>query len=504
MDTVANSDQQLNPAKLSVRDLPDIQGLIVRGYNMPRVRHFVLTIGDPAATAAFLGELTSGNGALGITSAAPWRNGAKPSYALNFGVTATGLEALRLPGPDADPSAKVVFNRGNFQSFLGGAIAAAATVGDTGDNAPSNWISKLNEANASAAHLMLSLYTASEADRDNYSTILRTMFSEVIPPAGKPDNDVLEFDVDAMPGGKIHFGYSDGISNPVIDAQDLPPLRKLQLPYVPAWQFVLREGSMTSYNMPTPLALSQNASFSAFRILEQDVDAFDAFLKRQGDSAAQELTAAKMCGRWRNGNPLVACPDTPGDEKLPFDELQDFLYNQVAGESGEPDSIGGPCPYSAHTRRVNARGGPGVTGVHNTEEGRQAHRIMRRANPYGPAHLGKADGKARGLAGHFIGASLFNQFEFLMGQWVNSGTFAGIRKAGIDPLIGNVPEGSTLTYWKKEASTGEQVPVTVKELPRVVTTKGGLYLMLPSLTSIKWMAANGNNANPWTITNNAQ
>ena len=129
---------------------------------------------------------------------------------------------------------------------------------------------------------------------------------------------------------------------------------------------------------------------------------------------------------------------------------------------------------------------------------------MRRASPYGPAHMGQADGEARGLAGHFIGASLFNQFEFLMGQWVNSGTFAGIRKAGIDPLLGNVPKGSTFTYWKKEASTGEEVPVTLDGLSRVVTTKGGLYLMLPSLTSIKWMAANGNNADPWTISNNAK
>lgn len=504
MPTIASSDQQLNPCQLSAGDLPDIQGLIVRGYNLPQVRHFILTIGDPTAAALFLGALTSGNGALGITSAAPWPGGSKPPYALNLGVTATGLEALRLPGPTADPTKKVVFNRGNFQSFLGGAVSAADTVGDTGENAPSNWVPKLNKANASAAHLLLSLYTSSETDRENYSTLLRAMFSGVIPAAGAPNSEVLEFDVDALPGGKIHFGYTDGISNPIIDAEGLPPLRKLQLPYVPAWQFVLRYGKMTSYNMPAPLPLSQNASFSAFRILEQNVDAFDAFLKKQGDGAAQELIAAKMCGRWRNGTPLVASPDNPGNGELSPAELRDFLYNKVEGAPDDPDSVGDPCPYSAHTRRANARGGPGVTGVHNTTTGRQKHRIMRRAGPYGSAHMGQADGKPRGLAGHFIGASLFNQFEFLMGQWVNSGTFAGIRKAGIDPLLGNVLKGSTFTYWKKDATTGQEVPVTVDGLSRFVTTKGGLYIMLPSLTSIKWMAANGNNSNPWTISNNAK
>ena len=503
MATTADSDQQSNQLKLSAGDLPDIQGLIVRGYNLPQVRHFVLTIGDPAAAASFFGELTSGTGALSITSAAPWPGRVKPPYALNLGATATGLEALRLPGPNADPTKKVVFNQGNFKSFLGGAITAAKTVGDTGENAPTNWISKLNAANADAAHLVLSLYTTGDDDREKYSAVLRTMFSNVIPAQGDPNNDVLEFDVDALLGGKIHFGYTDGISNPIIDAEGLPPLRPLQLPYVPAWQFVLRRGNMTSYNMPKPLPLARNASFSAFRILEQNVDAFDAFLKTQGDSAAQELLAAKMCGRWRNGNPLVASPDGPGDKELPFAELRDFLYNEVAGGPDDPDSVGDPCPYSSHTRRSNARGGPGVTGVHNTPAGRQAHRIMRRANPYGPVHTGQPDGESRGLAGHFIGASLFNQFEFLMGQWVNSGTFAGNRKAGVDPLLGNVPTGSTFTYWKKDTSTGKRVPVTVDGLTRFVTTKGGAYAMLPSLTAIKWLAANSNNSDPWTIANNA-
>lgn len=503
MAVITKSDQQLSPLKLSANDLSDIQGLIVRGYNLPQVRHFVLTIGDSAAAAAFLSALTSGDGDLSITSAAPWVDGIKPPYALNLGVTAAGLEALRLPGPNAAPTRKVIFNSGNFKSFLGGAVAAADNVGDTGENSPSNWLPKLNKDNASQAHLLLSLYTNGEEKRETYSTILRAMFSGVIPNSG-PHSDVLEFDVDALPGGKIHFGYTDGISNPIIDAEGLPPLRELQLPYVPAWQFVLRNGGMTSYNMPTPMPLSQNASFSAFRILEQNVDAFDAFLKKQGDRDAQEFIAAKMCGRWRNGNPLVANPDSSGTEELPYAELRDFLYNDVVGGANEPDHYGNPCPYSAHTRRANARGGPGVTGVQDTTQGRQMHRIMRRASPYGPEHTGVADGKARGLAGHFIGASLFDQFEFLMGQWVNSGSFAGIRDAGIDPLLGNLPDDSTLTYWKKDETTGKQVPVTVDGLSRVVTTKGGLYLMLPSVTAIKWMAGNGDNSDPWTIENNGQ
>jgi len=486
--TTSVDSAQLDPCKLDAQDFPDIQGLIVRGYNLPQVRHFVLTIGDAATAVSFLDALTSGTGALSITSAAPWPGGAKPPYALNLGLTATGLEALRLPKAD------VSFNPYNFQSFLGGAVAAAGTVGDTGKSAPSDWLPKLNAAQAGAAHLLLSLYTNGDADREKYSNILRTMFSDVIPVQGHPNRDVLEFDVDALtttdPSGrkshKIHFGYTDGISNPIIDAEGLPPLRPMQLPYVPAWQFVLRNGTMTSYNMPTPLPLAQNASFSAFRILEQNVEAFDAFLEMQGGNAAQELLAAKMCGRWRNGNPLVASPDGPGDKELPDDQLRDFDYGT--------DIVGDPCPYSAHTRRVNPRGGPGVVGVHNTPSGRQQHRIMRRANAYGPVYPGRPDGKSRGLAGHFIGASLFDQFEFLMSQWVNSGAFAGSRaQAASDPLLAAVPPDSTFTYWAKGK------PITVPRLSRFVTTRGGMYCLLPSLTGIRWMAANGNSPDPWKI-----
>jgi len=41
--------------------------------------------------------------------------------------------------------------------------------------------------------------------------------------------------------------------------------------------------------------------------------------------------------------------------------------------------------------------------------------------------------------------------------------------------------------------------VTVANLSRFVTTRGGLYCFLPSITAIKWMAQNGGSSNPWTI-----
>jgi hypothetical protein len=42
-------------------DLPDIQGIIVRGYRMPMVRYFLLKVKTAAAARAALGRLTSGD-----------------------------------------------------------------------------------------------------------------------------------------------------------------------------------------------------------------------------------------------------------------------------------------------------------------------------------------------------------------------------------------------------------------------------------------------------------
>ena len=80
-----------------------------------------------------------------------------------------------------------------------------------------------------------------------------------------------------------------------------------------------------------------------------------------------------------------------------------------------------------------------------------------------------------------------------MSQWVNCEKFQPSAPPGIDPLLGNVPAGSTFTYW----DSGKEV--VVNGLSRFVTTIGGLYLFIPSITAIKWMAKNGNASKPWTV-----
>src|SRR5712664_1897614 len=61
----------------STLDLGEIQGFILRGYRMPMVRHFLLTVGVPAEARKMLGRLVSGDesDAPQITTAEDWHVG---------------------------------------------------------------------------------------------------------------------------------------------------------------------------------------------------------------------------------------------------------------------------------------------------------------------------------------------------------------------------------------------------------------------------------------------
>ena len=140
----------------SALDLGDIQGFIVRGYRMPMVRHFVLTVGVPAKARELLGRLVSGieSDAPQITTAEDWHVGFapgpgddlaapprhKPDYCLNVGITWPGLVALEVKDRVPTLSFK------SFGAFIAGAPARANLVGDTGASAPENWIDAFNSA----------------------------------------------------------------------------------------------------------------------------------------------------------------------------------------------------------------------------------------------------------------------------------------------------------------------------------------------------------------------
>jgi hypothetical protein len=59
-DKEEDTDEEDTPSRPTKTTLAlgDIQGFILRGYRMPMVRHFVLTVGVPAKARELLGRLS--------------------------------------------------------------------------------------------------------------------------------------------------------------------------------------------------------------------------------------------------------------------------------------------------------------------------------------------------------------------------------------------------------------------------------------------------------------
>ena len=52
-----------------------------------------------------------------------------------------------------------------------------------------------------------------------------------------------------------------------------------------------------------------------FKMIKQDVVGFEKFLQANTHRIDPELLAAKLCGRWRNGMPLMLSPDTDAPQE---------------------------------------------------------------------------------------------------------------------------------------------------------------------------------------------
>jgi deferrochelatase/peroxidase EfeB len=482
--------------------LGDIQGLILRGYRMPMVRHYLLTVGVPAAARRLLGRLVSGDEADApqITTAEDWHVGfepgplddpaepprRKPDYCLNLGITWPGLLALEVKQHVPALTFK------SFGAYVAGAAERAELVGDTGASAPTNWVGGFGTGND---HVLATLHAISPAAMAVYNNRLTALFGD-----GDAFREIWRRDGMALmemqdgkpvPTAKVHFGYTDGISQPTVRGGPERYKPDHQKPCEP-WLFVMLDEA-ENYFVPEPRELGLNGSFAVFKMAETDVAGFENFLQSHKDAIDPELLAAKMCGRWRNGVPLALSPDTdspPGG--ISPDQLNNFGYVNADG-SGDPRGM--RCPVGAHMRRINPRGQP-VSGQGQPGGSNNTHRLIRRGMPYGPVYDPALpyDGIERGLLGYFINSNIENQYEFVLSQWVNDSAFAGavrLPPKSKDPMIGTQDPDESIFVIPRG---GGAPPITVTGLSTFVTTKAAAYCFLPGVTALRFIANLGHGA----------
>ena len=441
-------------------DLPRIQGFVVRGYRLPSAGYLFLRIDDVTRAAAWIAEITED-----VLTAAPWSQ--KPDSGVNVAFSYSGLRALGLP--DAALA-------GFPEEFRQGMAARADLLGDYGDSAPANWEGGLGTADI---HVLVMI---SAVHRDALDAHDRRLRASIERSGGLT---VVYDDLGAaLPGGVEHFGYADGFAQPSIEGSGVPalpgqgaPLQGGQWRPIRAGEFILgyadEEGVLPG--APPPDELSANGSYLVYRKLRQDVAEFRSRLAASARlySGGEELLAAKIVGRWRDGTPVDLSAAGP-DPAIVADEQR----NNAFGYSGDGDGL--RCPIGAHVRRANPRDSLPFEGQLVNR-----HRLIRRGIPYGePLAPGSADdGNDRGVIFMCLQASIARQFEFIQSQWLGGGNAFGLGEDQ-DVMLG--PQDGTPP--KKMTIPGNP-PFFLGPLSRVVTVKGGEYFFVPGINGLQFVAA---------------
>ncbi|MFJ3307438.1 Dyp-type peroxidase [Streptomyces sp. NPDC086549] len=294
-----------------------------------------------------------------------------------------------------------------------------------------------------------------------------------------------------------HFGFVDGISQPLFYARDIEKARTLQ-------------GGIDQYDPSAPLdqVLVKDpggkdngyGSYFVYRKLQQDVNGFHDDEKRLAKKIAEHahpktpaptpedvaLAGAYMVGRFQDGTPVVDRGVT-GLGSLP----NNFTFD------ADPDGV--RCPFQAHIRKTNPRGDKQRQfGQPLTQE--RTQRIARRAISYGKVTLNADKGDEVGLLFLCAQSSIPDQFEFIQNQWANNKNFLR-GGSGLDPVIGQLypdqPDDGTLAgHWPKlygsrnELDFSTNPPSVVghtfaERIGQWVTMKGGEYFFVPSLSALK-------------------
>jgi Dyp-type peroxidase family len=259
-------------------------------------------------------------------------------------------------------------------------------------------------------------------------------------------SDVVSSDPLAPPTTE-HFGFRDGLSQPVIAKDEAAPaLNEIRVGDLICGYRNSRE----DYPAGKDSSFLRNSSFMVVRKLAQDVQGFEDLLNRYPALGREDL-AARLVGRKRDGTPLI---------------------NPAAGNNFDytDDPKGKQCPLAAHIRLSNPRQG---------FQGRPAPRILRRGMSYGKRQ--KEDPSAqRGVMFIAYNSSIAEQYEVIQ-RWLNRGNSTSIASAQNDPLTGTAIEPGPQIF---RCFIGNQVHRIELEKP-LVRVEWGAYFFVPSRTALR-------------------
>jgi len=446
-------------------DLRNVQVLVADQVRRPITRHLLFRFGAQDHASRFLGDIAP------HVSMSDVPADTAPDPLVVIGLTFAGLTELGVE-PAVLDTFDAVFKAGPDPQRLGDVTGSRSD--------PVNWWE--GQFGTDLVHCVVQVHARSDEAIEDATRLVRSLaqnrgVAELIP---RRDGSVLESR--SLGRGRLHFGYTDGISQIDIRWEDGPA----QQGEVDFREFVLGYSTLEHSSAPhsgVGADLVRDGSYAAFRWIYQDVAAFNRFLRTEGHrlfpeltgADAEEMLAAKLMGRWRDGSPLVLAPEQPDPTQA---ARNDFAY-------ATQDPAGQRCPFSAHIRVVNPRDQPldpiQVDGV---------PRVLRRGLPYGPPLEGlQDDGVDRGIVAVFLCADLRRQIYTLTG-WMGRNDFSPVfdavgRRRSQDPVVGNRHIPGVITDFTMPTDGGT---LSVSNLPDFIHTKGTLFLLYPGRAGLAALA----------------
>lgn len=454
--------------------LRNLQGNIIKGHARDFANHiFVTFAGDAEAAGKWLRALEPA-----VTSAFQQqqdsnefkRTGRVDIPFLSLLLTANGYEYLGL---------KHQMPREQGESFRKGMRKAGHHLNDP---PPNQWDNPTWQS-AASIHCMILVANDDqvrlEHDTDGIIHSLKAIGDSFVEKGHMlyPDGDKRR--------PREHFGYVDGISNPIFDKQDLEEEDGYQAngsgwrfsawdPFAALKILLVREPGDSPLN-------PRCGSFLVFRKLEQNVKSFQDDTRRLSTRLSpgyntEDHAKALVMGRFPDGTPLTLHAN-PVSSKI---FSNDFTYL----------ARGGRCPFRGHVRRANPRGEQ-----EPPREEEALRRITRRGIPYGVRAKDLNDSPRDGVGLLFMcyQSDIVSQFEHIQKEWCNwEFNFDAIIGQG--QAVNKLPpvEQARNTEWpKKWASTAPELAQPIADWPaqdrmdgysfgRYVTLKGGEYFFAPS------------------------
>ncbi len=390
------------------------------------------------------------------------------------------------------------------------------TVGSSSSNGSTSDDDVETISTATTVHAALLIYTNTKPDQ------LVTDIEALLNRHGVSISHRLPLDnlVDEKRGfGREHFGFADGLSQPVPydkdeDQEGRPKCvlvrngkdqdKSTNVQSVPLGEFLIgyKNGHQehargpfvdgeTAEELPQKAGLDPhreaqgfydlgiNGSYLVIRQLRQDVPAFWRSMEkaagkvREADPVADQVTAKwlaeRVVGRTIDGG--ILRPSGPEDR--PANEDFEFF---------DDDRWGAGCPLGSHVRRANPRDSlaPDEKQKAGLLKSANNHRILRRGRTYGQpiADPTKDDGQERGLLFMCLNTDIARQFEFIQQTWLFNSDFSTLFEE-VDPLLG--PDG-WMTIPQKD---GLRRRVQIETFIHMV---GGEYFFLPSIPALRYLS----------------